>query len=289
MNDIVFNGYRLDARPGLEFAARTTGMGRGSRIGDGYYSVTDPDNFNLAVFTGPQEPFCEEPTQTLATTHLFQLSPRTPFFSSVPLYLYDFGVSQRAGIKTEQAFFRCLSSLSSFTPTNGYSLLVRNAAPWMQTAERELGQREVPGSRANPRILEYFRSSRYWGTDDTGEENAWCASFISWIMEQHGYTPPSAAFRAKEWKNFGQTIARPVYGAIGIKSRSGGGHVAFVAGKSSDGSKLYMLGGNQSNEVNISEYPRSVWDTFVVPPHYDISADSLPVYEGLSVGAGSEG
>lgn len=287
MNDIVFNGYRLDVRSGLGFAAQTTGMGRGAWLADGDYAVTDSGDFNPSFF--PHEPSCEGLNQTLDETHVLELAPRVPLFSPMPLYLYDFGVDQRLGIKTEQAFFRCLASLSPFTPSDGYSLRIRHAAPWMQTAEGELGQSEVPGSRANPRILEYFGSSNFWGTDDSGGENAWCASFIAWVMEQHGYTPPSAAFRAKSWKNFGQTISQPVYGAIGVKSRTGGGHVAFVAGQSSDGSKLYMLGGNQSDEVNISEYPRSVWETFVVPTHYDASTDSLPVYSGLSVAAGSEG
>ena len=78
--------------------------------------------------------------------------------------------------------------------------------PWMKTAYGELGQSEVSGVKANPRIIQYFSASKFWGTDDSGGENAWCGSFVAWVMEKHGYTPVTEAYRAKSWKNFGQTI-----------------------------------------------------------------------------------
>ena len=158
----------------------------------------------------------------------------------------------------------------------------------MKTALQELGQKEESGSKANQRILEYFKSSKFWGKDDSGGANAWCASFTSWVMQQHKHTPPENAFRAKAWENFGKVIEKPVYGAIGIKSRAGGGHVAFVMGQSADGQYLYMLGGNQSDEVNISRYARNVWSKFVVPSAYDVTLDTLPVYNKTAISADRE-
>ncbi len=38
--------------------------------------------------------------------------------------------------------------------------------PWVKTAYGELGQSEVAGAKANPRILNYFNVSKFWGTDD---------------------------------------------------------------------------------------------------------------------------
>lgn len=289
MSDITFNGYRVDLKSGASFAARATRINNFSKIAEGEYRVTQQGGFFQPYFTGTSALACLQPKQTLATTHLFQIAPYPHFYSPVaPLFLYDFSETPRMGIKTEQAFFRCLMSAKLFSPTQGYALTVKYSAPWMQTAEQELGQKEVAGSKANPRILEYFKSSKFWGKDDTGKDNAWCASFVSWVMEKHGHTPPAAAFRAKEWANFGKKIERPIYGAIGVKSRKGGGHVAFVMGKNSDGSKLYMLGGNQGDEVNVSEYAADVWETFVVPTHYDVSRETLPVYTKLSVKAGKE-
>ena len=174
------------------------------------------------------------------------------------------------------------------SPTSTMALPVTTKTPWMTLANKEIGQAEVNGKKANPRILEYFKSSKYWGTDDTGERNAWCASFIAWVMEQSGYTPPKKAYRAKNWANFGKKIQNPVYGAIGVKDRKGGGHVAFVIGKSTDGKHLFMLGGNQEDRVQVKRYPLSVWTSFVVPINYDTSRANLPVYTKPASTAGRE-
>ncbi|MBT8071461.1 MAG: TIGR02594 family protein [Gammaproteobacteria bacterium] len=162
-------------------------------------------------------------------------------------------------------------------------------APWMKTAIGEIGVAERKGKyRANPRILEYFKASKFWGKDDSGGKNAWCGSFAAWVMQKNGIKPVARAYRAKEWKNFGKKIDKPVYGALGIKSRKGGGHVAFIVGQSKDGNKYYMLGGNQDNKVQISEYPMKVWETFVFPIKHDASKGVLPIHTGKTAKAGSE-
>ena len=107
-------------------------------------------------------------------------------------------------------------------------------------------------------------------------------------MKQHGYTPPQYAMRAISWKDFGESLNKPVFGAIGIKRRRGGGHVAFVAGQSRDGKNIYMLGGNQNDEVNITSYRKSVWDKFVIPNNYYNRHGLLPVYNGKYAVAGRE-
>jgi len=160
--------------------------------------------------------------------------------------------------------------------------------PWMVVAKAEIGQAEVSGAKANPRILEYFKSAKFWGTDDSGGANAWCASFVAWVMEQSGYKGIPGAYRAKSWAAFGKPIKDPVYGAIGIKTRGGGGHVAFVVGKSADGRSLYMLGGNQDDALNIKKYPLGVWKSFHLPADYAGIGASLPVYSGAASAAGAE-
>jgi uncharacterized protein (TIGR02594 family) len=160
-------------------------------------------------------------------------------------------------------------------------------AIWIDSAQGEIGQREAGGTRINPKIAEYFRASKFWGEDDSGEKNAWCGSFAAWVMSRHDYVPPKNSFRAKEWLNFGQRLDLPVYGAIGVKSRKGGGHVAFIVGQNVDGTKYFMLGGNQGNSVNVTEYPASVWDSFVFPTGVSPSS-SLPIYDGVAGQAGSE-
>ncbi len=129
--------------------------------------------------------------------------------------------------------------------------------PWMKTAYGELGQSEVQGVKANPKIIQYFSASKFWGTDDSGGKNAWCGSFVAWVMKRHGYPPVKNAYRAKSWINFGKTIKTPIQGAIAIKSRTGGGHVGFVVGQSATGKYLYILGGNQGDKVSIARYSAS--------------------------------
>jgi uncharacterized protein (TIGR02594 family) len=160
-------------------------------------------------------------------------------------------------------------------------------APWIDTAQLEIGQKEVPGAKANPRILEYFAASRYWGKDDTGGKNAWCGSFAAWVLTKHGFIPPKNAFRATEWLNFGQRLDKPVYGAVGFKPRKGGGHVSFIVGQSEDGLHYYMLGGNQGDAVNVTKYPTSVWSGFVFPLGAALTG-ALPIYDGVARPAGSE-
>lgn len=162
------------------------------------------------------------------------------------------------------------------------------STPWMNTAQQELGQKEIAGSKANPRIMAYHKAAKYAAKDDSGGVNAWCASFIAWVMTQNGYQPVHHAMGAKSWTHFGKKIKSPVYGAIAIKSRKGGGHVAFVVGRSRDNKYLYMLGGNQSDMVRVTRYPLSVWNTFVVPSNFDISGASLPVYVKPAANAGRE-
>jgi uncharacterized protein (TIGR02594 family) len=157
-------------------------------------------------------------------------------------------------------------------------IAANHKVPWMVTALKEVGQAEISGKKANPRIMEYFKASKFWGTDDSGGKNAWCASFVAWVMKENGYAAVENAFRAKAWTGFGKKIKDPVYGAIGVKIRKGGGHVAFVVGQSNDGKHLFMLGGNQDDMVQIKKYPLSAWTTFVVPANFNEADVGLSIY-----------
>jgi uncharacterized protein (TIGR02594 family) len=213
------------------------------------------------------------PTQSRKTSHVSGLlkSAARIFYLLIPLPAFDLDDLYPAA-----------------QPTAAEDQHLKNA-PWMKTALGEIGVAEKAGMhKANPRILEYFKASKFWGKDDSGAKNAWCGSFVAWVMKKNNFKPVAKAYRAKQWKKFGTKIDNPVYGAIGIKSRKGGGHVAFIVGKSEDGDKYFMLGGNQKDKVQISEYPKSVWGTFVFPPGHDASKGQLPVHKGKTAKAGKE-
>ncbi len=200
-----------------------------------------------------------------------------PTVMGMNTYLFNYGQSILANYNFLQCSIYDVVEENSLTNSSPAEI---KTPPWMKTAKAEIGVKEMLGKHnANPRILEYFKASKYWGKDDSGAKNAWCGSFVAWVMQQNNIPPVNKAYRAKEWMNFGKKIETPIYGAIGIKSRKGGGHVAFIVGKSKDGSKYYMLGGNQKDQVQILEYQKNVWDAFVVPLNYDESQGDLPVYD----------
>ena len=292
INDVVFNGSRLKLRSGRWTKANASDLLVANALNDGIYTL-DLGAARQKKSRGMNMPLLYDSRQTILQNHLIPIEADLVVNGTrtQPAYLHDYRYKGRtSGIKIRPAFFELINTYAMNAGKDQLRLKIAygNNAPWMLTAEHELGQREVSGSRANPRILEYFKSSKFWGTDDSTGENAWCASFTAWVMEQHGYKPPRNAFRAKSWADFGVKIDQPTYGAIGIKSRRGGGHVAFVVGKSADGKYLYMLGGNQDDEVNISEYDRSVWETFVLPKDYDNSNDWLPIYNKDAATGGRE-
>ncbi len=171
-------------------------------------------------------------------------------------------------------------------------------APWIDTAQREIGVSEVPGKKkSNSRILEYFNDSKLNFGVVEDSQTAWCGSFAAWVMIKNGITPPKDSFRASEWQKFGQPLPldKPFYGAIGFKPRKGGGHVSFIVGRSEDGKKYYMLGGNQARpgtktgtDVIVSEYAASAWTHFVFPTGAVASGCEVPIYDGASVPAGAE-
>jgi len=153
---------------------------------------------------------------------------------------------------------------------------------WLKYAFEELGVKEIHGSKHNPRILEYHSVSGGFSTDEV----PWCASFVNFIMLKAGYKSPKWPAAAKSWLNFGKSSGGPVYGAIAVKSRKGGGHVCFVVGQTPDGKYLFCLGGNQGDEVNIRKYPKDVFIDFRIPTDY--IPQKVPVYKGKADIAGKE-
>lgn len=153
-------------------------------------------------------------------------------------------------------------------------------APWMSVARGELGQRELPKNRHNPRILEYHATTTLRARDD---ETPWCSSFCNWVMRRSGYEGTNSA-RALSWRNrnWGQRINRPAVGAIAIIDWGRGkGHVGFVAGRS--GNRIVLLGGNQSNMVRYSPFDRNRIVEYRVPTGYAVPPEAYVLPE-INVG-----
>jgi uncharacterized protein (TIGR02594 family) len=131
-------------------------------------------------------------------------------------------------------------------------------------ASRFIGTKEVEGPMSNPLVLAMLKLDDPWPQDD---EVPWCSAlvnFVCWLLR----LPRSKSLRARSWLTVGTPIglpfARPGYDVV-ILSRGANppgpdvidapGHVGFFAG--TEPSRIWLLGGNQSNEVNLSRYPEA--------------------------------
>ena len=124
---------------------------------------------------------------------------------------------------------------------------------WIDHAFRHRGLREIPGPRHNPTILQWIRSLKGWFKDD---ETPWCGTFVAHCLDVAGLPIPKHWYRAKAYLDYGAACNKDSipFGAICVKGRTGGGHVFFAVARSPDGQRIYGLGGNQSNMVNIAAF-----------------------------------
>jgi uncharacterized protein (TIGR02594 family) len=123
---------------------------------------------------------------------------------------------------------------------------------WLETARAELNVAEIPGPRAEARIVEYHLVTSLKASSD---EVPWCASFVSWVLEQNGIRSTRSA-RAADYLTWGREVHQPRPGTVVVFSRTGGsGHVAFYLRDL--GSEVEVLGGNQGNRVCVARFPKS--------------------------------
>jgi uncharacterized protein (TIGR02594 family) len=126
---------------------------------------------------------------------------------------------------------------------------------WLEIARAEIGQREQPGIKTNPRILEYFEAALYLRAR-MQDEVPWCAAFVCWCLESADVRSTRSA-RAANYATWGEP-GWLVPGAVVVFSKAdpdagGSGHVAFCAGL--DGADVLVLGGNQADAVSIARRP----------------------------------
>jgi len=128
------------------------------------------------------------------------------------------------------------------------------APRWLRTAYSFEGLRETPGPRHNATILGWLTRLRAWWRDD---ETPWCGVFVAHCMQEAGLPYPRLYMRAKAWSDYGALLRpdRLAPGAILVFNRAGGGHVGFYVGE--DTGHYYVLGGNQSNAVNVMKLGKS--------------------------------
>ena len=129
---------------------------------------------------------------------------------------------------------------------------------WLQLAHQEMGETEIDGSTANPRIMEYFASvpNSGWVKDDG---TPWCGAFIGYIMATSGHKLAAEPLRARSWLTWGKPLDKPIPGCVVVLKRGNNpqnGHVGLYVQPGKD-STIYVLGGNQGDAVTIAKFRES--------------------------------
>lgn len=120
------------------------------------------------------------------------------------------------------------------------------------------GTTETAGLKSNPIILNWAKETKIkdddWYQDDS---TPWCGLFAAVVVQRAGWEIPKQPLRALSWANFGSNVDKDkaVLGDVLVFSRKGGGHVGFYVAEDKD--NFYVLGGNQSDKVNISKIQKS--------------------------------
>ncbi|KQT14001.1 peptidoglycan-binding protein [Methylobacterium sp. Leaf399] len=147
--------------------------------------------------------------------------------------------------------------------------------PWLTLAAGEVGTVEGIGKANNPRVVRYFADAGFAGIKD--DAVAWCAAFCGAVLHRAG-RKPSGSLAARSYEAWGVGLKAPVLGCIATKKRGNStwqGHVGFVVGASKD--QVFLLGGNQSDAVNVAAFKRSEITAFRWPSDVPIpAASTLP-------------
>jgi uncharacterized protein (TIGR02594 family) len=154
----------------------------------------------------------------------------------------------------------------------------RSEPKWMEEARARIGEREIPGPRHNSWIAKgWARLGAPWFNDD---ETPWCGFFVAHCIDAAGLPYPRLFPRALEWSKWGKPCP-PAVGAVVTFKRPGGGHVGFLVGQSA--ANYYVLGGNQSNMVNIQPIAKNRTDAIRWPSSMALPESGLPTMSGGTV------
>lgn len=121
-------------------------------------------------------------------------------------------------------------------------------------ALNEFGTKEISGKADNPEVLKYFDEIGFNGSQ-LKDETSWCSAFVNWVAKKGG-KQRSNSLAARSWLKVGKRTLNPKLGDVVVFWRedrdSWKGHVALFIRETKNW--VYVLGGNQNNQVKISAY-----------------------------------
>lgn len=130
----------------------------------------------------------------------------------------------------------------------------------IQTALKYYGITEQATEANNsPTIVKWIQYLLPWAKTD---EIAWCSAFVNGIALEAGYEhfkQGHGSALARNWLHKGTVVETPELGDVVILWRGSinatTGHVGFFIRENA--THVFMLGGNQSNQVNITAFPKN--------------------------------
>lgn len=126
---------------------------------------------------------------------------------------------------------------------------------WIRIARAYIGQREIKGKNHNPLIVKWWKDIKAVFRDD---ETSWCGAFVGGVLREAGLPIVENGAAARSWLKLKVKLDKPAVGCVVVFWRGNvngwSGHVGFVVGRDRHGN-LMVLGGNQSDAVNIKPFP----------------------------------
>lgn len=112
------------------------------------------------------------------------------------------------------------------------------------------GTYEVPGVKNNPVIVAWAGETKTTADDwYKADSTPWCGLFMAIVAQRAGRPIPPQHLKALAWAEFGVPAKDAMLGDVLVFTRKGGGHVGLYVGE--DAKNYFVLGGNQSDTVNI--------------------------------------
>ncbi|RZT10049.1 TIGR02594 family protein [Duganella sp. CF402] len=142
--------------------------------------------------------------------------------------------AREAAKKAEKAAHKQLGIEQKKKPVDGAKVAELQAAITSQQkayADADAEMLKIEQRFNNPDIVKYLQTTSLDRDTARDDGTSWCSSFTNWCMEQAGYIGTDDA-QAVSWKNWGEQLSEPRYGAITVVTRSTKPeyHVGFYTG-----------------------------------------------------------
>lgn len=127
---------------------------------------------------------------------------------------------------------------------------------WLDVAKKYLGTQEIVGPENNPIVIKMFADVGFPDVHD--DETAWCAAFVGSVLKEDGQAYLKS-LSARSYLKYGKELSDPQEGCIVVFWRGNPdgwlGHVGFVTRW--DDESVWVIGGNQGNQVSEKQFSRT--------------------------------